>query len=484
MPAKAAPESAIDAIERTQSELRARSRVALGVTGDEDTVSLREGIARSGTSWYPLVALGLLFVVDEFQRYAFFVLGPEVSRTLGISRSMLALVLIVQLVAITLAVFPLAALVQRKPRRALVAITTAFVWSVMTALTAFVANVWGLLLTLTMQGAATGSVRATHGPLLADTYPPRRASAPSPSTTCSTLSATSARPSSSPSSPRWRDSPGAARSLCSGWCVSPPVRARSSCAIPGSGAGTSSGCGRRCAATPPAPSRIAMTELGFFEILRRLLLIASVRRIVLMWAMWGAFIIPFQTFFFFFLDERWNMGPGARGVFIGVAAVATIPALAIFGRRGEALFRSDPARLVNLAMVVVISSIVCLTVGALSPLFGLMAVAFCLATAGIAVMPSFLGVLLMSIVQPRMRAHASALGGIAFSAVGGVGGLLLLSGVDRRYGLGGAMVALALPGAITVLLLRSVRSSVVPDLDRLIDEVIEERSHRGDDGQG
>jgi ABC-type branched-subunit amino acid transport system ATPase component/MFS family permease len=481
-PARAATRgnvAAVDEIARTQQELRARSRIALGIAGDEDTVSLREGIARSGAGWYPLVALGLLFVVDEFQRYAFFVLGPEVSRTLGISRGVLALVLIVQLVAITLAVFPLAALVQRKPRRALVAISTAFVWSVVTGLTAFVGNVWGLLGALTTQGAATGSVRATHAPLLADTYPPDtrvRAFAAyngfqavgnvlAPLLVAILVTAAGLT---------WRGTFLVLGVVCT-VAAAGALRLRD----PGFGrwdverVRTEVRGGRD---DDGVHHETQETELGFFEIVRRILLIPSVRRIVLMWAMWGAFLIPFQTFFFFFLDERWNMGPGARGTFIGLVALVALPALAVFGRRGEGLFRADPGRLVSLAVVVVLVAIASLSIGALAPWFGLMTAAFAIATACISIMPAFLGVLLMSVVQPRMRAHAAALGGIAFAAVGGVGGLMLLSGVDRRFGLDGAMIALALPGLVTVLLLRSVRTSVVRDIDRLIDEVIEEET--------
>jgi ABC-type branched-subunit amino acid transport system ATPase component/MFS family permease len=469
------PVAAVETIEERQAALRARGRLALGVAGDEETVGLREGIRRAGVGWYPLVALGLLYIVDEFQRYAFFVLGPEITSALGISRAQLGLVIAVQPVAITLAVFPLAALVQSRPRRALVAVSTAFIWSVMTALTAFVANVWGLLLTLTVQGMATGSLRATHGPLLADTYPPevrmRAFSAYNMFNSVGNIAAPLLVAVLVVAGFTWRGV-----FLVLGVCCLAAAVAASKLRDPGFGRWDVERVRAEVrsddASRPPADD----TALGFFEIVRRVLLVPTVRRTVLMWAMWGAFIIPFQTFFFFFLDERWNMGPGARGLFLAAAAAVTIPSLAVLGGKGESLFRADPARLIDLATVIVAVTIGGLLIGAVVPVFALMVLSFCVASAGVAVMLPYLGVILMSVVHPQMRAHASALGGVAFAAVGGVGGLLLLGGIDRRFGIGGAMIALAIPGTIAILLLRSIRNTVVDDLDRLIDEVIEEET--------
>src|SRR6185503_8565283 len=84
--------------------------------------------------------------------------------------------------------------------------------------------------------------------------------------------------------------------------------------------------------------------LGFFEIFRRLTLIRAVRRLLAVEIAFGVFTIPYQTFLAFFLDERWNLGPGARGVFSAGLAIVAIAALAVFGKRGEAMFRKDPGR--------------------------------------------------------------------------------------------------------------------------------------------
>jgi hypothetical protein len=48
---------------------------------------------------------------------------------------------------------------------------------------------------------------------------------------------------------------------------------------------------------------------------------------------------------------------------------------------------------------------------------------------------------------------AIALGGLA-SGFGGLTGSLYLSGIDRRFGVAGAIVALAIPGVIAGLIMR------------------------------
>jgi hypothetical protein len=77
--------AAVAEIEQTREALRDEARVKLGVVGDERTASFRSVVRKHGLSYYPLIALGLLFVADTFQSYAFTVLTPEISRSLGIS---------------------------------------------------------------------------------------------------------------------------------------------------------------------------------------------------------------------------------------------------------------------------------------------------------------------------------------------------------------------------------------------------------------
>jgi ABC-type branched-subunit amino acid transport system ATPase component len=73
-----------------------------------------------------------------------------------------------------------------------------------------------------------------------------------------------------------------------------------------------------------------------------------------------------------------------------------------------------------------------------------------------------------------MRPHASALLGVFLIAVGGILGILVLGSADARYGPAGSVAAVCLPCIVAALLMRSAARSVNHDLDRLVDEIVEE----------
>src|SRR5207237_8550015 len=92
-------------------------------------------------------------------------------------------------------------------------------------------------------------------------------------------------------------------------------------------------------------------QLRFFEIIRRLLLIPTVRRLAMGFFVLGVFQIPFQTFLAFFLDQKWGLGATGRGLFFAVIATTGMIGLLLFAKRGEQLFSKDPARVLSLAGV-------------------------------------------------------------------------------------------------------------------------------------
>jgi ABC-type branched-subunit amino acid transport system ATPase component len=216
--------------------------------------------------------------------------------------------------------------------------------------------------------------------------------------------------------------------------------------------------------------------LGFFEIVRRLLLIPTVRRILLGEAVFGMFIIPLQTFLFFFFNERWGMGPGARSLLFATFPLYAISALLWVAPRAEALFRRDPGELLRRAGAFLALAVVAVVVGVLAPVFGVMCVAFGIAVASFGLLNPLLGVAMLTVVPPRMRPHATALIGISVAAVGGFGGLILLQGIDSRFGIAASIISLALPGLGAALILRNSAGLISSDLDHMIDAIVEEET--------
>jgi ABC-type branched-subunit amino acid transport system ATPase component/MFS family permease len=478
-------EALVGEVEQTTEQLRSEARSRLGVTGSgEGMPPLREVLRLPGVHLYPLLGLGVLSIVDTFQAYAFSVLTPEISRALGVGKGAIAGVVALKTLAVAVAPLPIAAVVQRHPRRALLSIVSAFLWSAVALSTGFVTAIWGLLFVLLLDGITTGSVEVLHRPLLMDEYPPQgrvralsayqgfnafgNVLAPLLVAGLSTYLAFTWRGvfvvlglvsfAGAVFSVRLRD-PGFGR-----WDTD-QIRAT---------------VHERRGEDDDHFGTVHPDEvtLGFFEIVRRLMLIPTIRRLLVCQAVLGILLIPFQTFLFFFLDERWNLGPGPRGLFFAFLAAVNIVALVAFGGRGEKLFRQDPGRVVDLSAILLAVAVVLICIAGLAPSLPLVVLLFGIASGLLAILTPAFSVTVLSIIPANMRPHAAALLGIFLGGVGGLIGALFLSGIDRRFGVAGSMVSLLVPGLIGALILRSAKGLVQPDLDRMIDEVLEDEEIR------
>ena len=470
-------EGLVTDVEQTRDQLRAKARTRLGVTGsDGKAPPLLQTLRREHVSIYPLAALGTLVVIDSLHAYGFAVLAPEISRSLGVGKGAVAGVLAFKTFALSVAPLPIAALVQRKPRRALVSVLTAVVWSIASIATAFVMTIWSLLGVLAVDGLTSGSVQVLHPPLLFDSYPPE-ARVRSLSYYVASGQAGSIM------------SPLAVALLAGvmgftwrGVFLVLGIVSLAACAVamrlrdPGFGRFDTKRIRESVHELhhDDAPISDDDVSLGFFEIVRRLMLIPTIRRLLVGYTVLGMLLVPFQTFLFFFLDERWGLGPGGRGLFFGFISGAAILGLAMFGSRGEALFRRDPARVLQVGGLVLAAAVVLLCLAALSPEFVLMVLLFAGAEALLSILTPLLAISTLSIIPANMRSHAAALVGIFQGGVGGLVGALFLSGLDRRFGVSGSIVSLLFPGVIGALIIRSAGKLVPKDLNRMIDEVLED----------
>ncbi|MDQ1697618.1 MAG: branched-chain amino acid transport system ATP-binding protein livF [Frankiaceae bacterium] len=471
--------AALGEIEHTREALREEARIKLGVVGDENTASFHDVVRRYGLSYYPVIALGLLFVTDGFQSYAFTVLTPEISRALGIPVALIGACFALQRLSIAVAPLPVAALSQRKARRAMLCIVTGFLWAFITLFTGFVTSVLGLLGILLLDGVTTGSVTALHTPLVMDTYHPEaRVRAVSIYNAIGIFGNVVAP---------------AAVGLLAGvldftWRGVFLMMGLTSILItliaiglrdPGFGKWDTEQIRASVheAHGEAADLRENDVSLGFWEICRRLLLIPTNRRVFAGLAVVGILTSPLAVFLSFFLDERWNMGPGQRGLFFASYFACGVVALVAYGGRGEKHFRASPPRVLQAAGYLLAVGVVFIAVGGLMPFFVPMLICFALAGAAIGLLTPLLAIALLSIIPSNMRPHAQALGAI-FGALGGLAGALLLGGVQDQYGIGGTMVAIAVPGVFGALIIASAGKLIESDLDRMIDEVLEEEEIR------
>jgi ABC-type branched-subunit amino acid transport system ATPase component/sugar phosphate permease len=467
----------VEELEQAADKVRERARAELGITGEAEAPPLRKVLREEGISLYPLMALSVLSLVNLFQGYAFDVLTPDISRSLGLSIGAIVAARSLTSLAIALSPLPMAWLAQRKARRALLCIVTGVGWSVLTLYTGLVTGLGVLLFILLVDGLTTGSVVALHTPLLMDSYPPKvRVRALSAYSALGdvglgqVLSPLLVAALTSVFFLTWRGVFLVLGGL-SLLATSVAFRLRD----PGFGRFDTERVRetvRDRIGRATAPVQESM-QLRFFEIMRRLILIPTVRRLALAFMVLGIFAIPLNTFLSFFLDEKFGLGPTGRGLFFAATSVTGIIALALFAKRGEAIFRRDPSRILVLGGIFLTLAVVVFGLAAVVPTLAGVTALFCLGFAFQILLYPTLNMALLSVVEARWRVHLTALLGIFLSA-GGILGALLLSGIERRFGIAGAIVSLMIPGLIGTVMIATAGRLINADIDRLIDQVVEE----------
>ncbi len=467
---------------------RAAARVTLGVSGEQKSEPIGPVLREHGLTVYPMVALGLLAIVDSFQAFAFTVLTPEISRALGLSLGAIAGARTLAFLATILAPLPVAALAARTSRRALLCIVTGVAWSVVTLFTGFVTSLLGLIVVLVLDGLSTGSVKALHAPILVDSYPPKARVRILSGYTSFDVAGNILAPLlvaglAGPLNLTWRGvflmlgAISLATTLFS-LRLRDPEPGRFDTEALREDAQEAAGT-RELAQEQDADD----VELGFFEILRRILLIPTVKRIAVGYFTLGILIVPFGTFLSTFLEVKFDLGPGGRGLFFAAISAVSVVALVAFGSRAEAIFRQDPAKLLVFCGYALAGAVSFIAVGALMPLFILMFLMFAAGQSLIAILTPGLTASLLAILDARYRPHAAAVVGM-FAAGGSIVGVIFLSGIDKRFGISGALFALIIPGVLAGLVIRSAGPLIGKDLDRMIDEVLETEDVRASTARG
>lgn len=475
------PTAVLSDLERTRDALHAQARERLGFTGTEEAPPLRKTFREHQVGWYPISALGVLAIVDQFQSYVFTVLTPDMARSLGLSLAAIAGMRTLQALAHAISPLPMAALTQNRAWRAALCILTAFGWSLVTAGTGLVVNLWGLAIVLVADGLLVGSAVALHRPLIMDSYPPPARVRLLAIHTAFERSTSIVAPllvvlCSSVFDLTWRGV-----FLFLGGVSIVGALVALGLRDPGYGKWDTQQI-RRAVHESHHDERgdqlsSEVVQLGFFEIMRRLLLIPTVRRLAVGYLVFGILVIPYTTFLSFYLDEHWGMDVGERGTFFAFTSAVGVVALLAYGRRGESIFRENPGRVLDVAGIALAAAVVCIVVAAMMPWFVAMVVMFSAAQALIGLLAPLLGIAQLSVVESVWRPHAAALIGI-FMASGSLAGVFLLTGVEERYGVIGAMISLLIPGVAGALIIRSAKDLVARDLDRLIDDIVEDEEVR------
>lgn len=466
---------------------RSEGRSALGVTGSSERVRLLD-VARGPLGFYPLVALCLLAVGDQLGGYAFFVLGPEIGRALGVGRSTLVGLSAIRLLCVFAATLPMAAFVQEFPRRASVALASAFGSIGVMVLVGTSPDVGTLTLAWALGGVLDGAVASVQRPLLLDSFAPTGRVRVLAIYRVATQAAGVLGPFLVALLTKAFDLTWRGVFIAIAGLMVPTALYATRLRDPGFGTFDEAVLRDRARARLDAQGTNASRHdpdddvgLGFFEIVRRLFQIPTIRRLLVGWAALGLTFTPLLTYVSFFLEERWGLTTTGRALFLPVLPFGSIVVLALASRRTESDFSVDPARLLRRAGRALAAGAV--LIGA-SVLIG----AGRLASAGFVAMAALMGLgfglfsftyplveaAQLSIVPTRMRPHTSALAGLFAAGVGGAGGIVLLGSIDRRFGVGGAIITTLIPALIAAAVISSAAKLINNDLDKTVDALVEE----------
>ena len=422
---------------------------------------------------YMLVALSVYVALDQGVAYVISAIGPDISSSLGMSPSTYTMLASQRQTFVGLTALQFAQLFYRRQQRARLANNFGFQYGPALLFGSLIT--WAPGMTFVIGGAGTGAavVYAAHRPMLMDHYPPEsrlrvlswHGAAAAAGTIGTVVLVTLLSQSLGLS---WRGT-----LLITGALFVPLSFIGLRLRDPGCGRHDSDNiAGLMHAGSSPVRTGDP-SELRFWEAVQRVWLIPSVRRLLAVWAVLGVAVNPLVTYQAFWLQEQFGLTTAARAYCYAGAVVPALPALWLTARKGQQLWREQPARLVRLTSWLLLAMAAGLLL-AIVPVLAVSLAGFAIVFATEAVAVVTLSLVLMTIVRPRHRSIVAALSALFFGLVGGEGGAILLTGVASQYSAAAAIGVLALPALGAALLLARCAPHLDRDLDAVVHEVLED----------
>ena len=442
---------------------------------DDDAMSLREALRLGGAR--TITILGLLGALQLMDGGVFNVLAPDIQKSLRVSDAVLGAIGGATGVLFVLGAIPMSSLSDRTSRKRLIAITMS-VWAVVIALTGAVQNAFQMFLArfgaglgqsaqLPVERAAARRHLSDHGAVRVCS---RCSAAPRPWARCARRSSPVGSPRSPAATSGWRLGvrPArvgrAARSRCR------PTRSRNR-----------GGAGTRCGRCSARSCRRRTNELPIslsvaFERLRK---IQSFYYFLVGMAALGFALFTAPLFLNLYFDDELGLDAFQRGVIATIIAIPTLLAIAVSGRRADALFRrSPPAAMAFVGLLVALFGIG--LVGAIwLPSIWAVVPVLALATACAQAAFTILPAVVSTIIPYRLRARGTAMIGIYVFLFGSFFGAVLTGLLSDAYGTRAALAIIVLPatligGALIALGARHIRH----DMTMVVEELREEQEER------
>jgi ABC-type branched-subunit amino acid transport system ATPase component/MFS family permease len=474
-------EAAIQVLERDTLELRDRALAAVGFGDGGEVPSLREGIRSSGAGWSTVVSLSVLALPVIFLNLIFLMFDGAIANTLGTDPLgyeypgfLNSFYVPMFTLGVAIAGFFTAWLVFRRRWRGWAVVVSAFGYAGGLWLASFATIEWGMVIAVLVAGLAIG-VRFSAGvSLLMDSYPPEvrvrvitlYVFGIAVGTALGGLIIAVGIDSWSLT---WRGVLMILAGVAS-------ITALASLFVRDRGVGrydldriddlVRDRVGER--GTADAGLSEAEVAIGFGEQLRQLFATRSATAMVIVFLVFGTFAVPLQAFVGQFVVARYSWDLIDRAwLFTGLSALAILP-LFILLARGDGWFRSDPPRVMRYAARFALLSTVSLVVVAFVANEIVTVVGLALAYLGAYLVLAVAYVVMLSVVDPRLRPHAAALAGVIIASAVIAGGVLP-GQLSDRYGVTAALVFFALNFLAVGGAMRTAANSMRDDLGRLVE---------------
>jgi len=437
----------------------------------DTAIGLRAAIRTGGASTVTILAA--LATVDELDSAVLAVFAPEIQDSLGLSTTGLATVATAAGAVFVAGAIPIARLADRGNRSRLAVVAT-LVWSVAAAALGIVQNVVQFVAARMVVGLAKSNTLPIHGSMLADAYPERARGA-----------VYAAHGASGPFGRVLAPLVVAALTLVftdeEAWRIIAALLALVPITValiawwklpePERGAGERSrvlGDASCPAAFEDAPVSI---PLAFARIRR----IATFDRLATGIGVIGFTIFSVPIFVSLVLEDEFGLGAGQRAIVTTVSAVAALVAVPIGAGFGGRLYQRNPSALLRLMGASVVISSGCTAVAVFMPNAVLLAVWFAAGGAIGSAAFVMLGVIVASIVPPKLRSQGFSLIGVYVFLIGGFSGSVVAGIVADSIGTRPAIPVVLLPAAlIGGVLIARAGDTIDDDRARVAADLLEE----------
>ena len=440
------------------------------------------GVGDEEMSWSDIIraggwsVVGLLFAlnfIDEFEDIAIRVLGPDIQRSLHLSDTGLTLMKAAPGFLIVLAAIPMGLLADRRARSRLLA-ATSVLWSAAMLLSGLVTTVWQLALTRAGIGIGKGNYPVSTS-MLTDAYPVG-------GRTRVLATNNLANPIAGLVGPLiiggiahffgWRTTfvvlalPCAALAVAA-FLLKEPAR----------------GANERAALVDddgvPLPT-VESDPIPFGAGFARLRQIKTFAALMAALGALGLALSGIPVVYNLLLERQYGLDSFGRGVMNTVISLGSIVGMVLGARKGDELFRRDPARVLHVVGAGMAVFAVLFPLSCYMPNVVLLAVLQFFAGAAVAGPLAMTNALVTSVVPYRMRAFAFSVVGLQLVFVGGILGGVLTGALSDSFGARTAITVVVpasfvLAGAYVVRAAANVKRDMALVLEELQEEQAEAR---------